>query len=67
MPKSLFNEVACLRPATFLKKRLVFLCEFSEISKNTFSYSTLLVATSAVTIEIFRKKVRSKSSFLVKT
>ena len=34
-----FNKVAGLRPATLLKKRLrhrVFLCECSEIFKNTF-------------------------------
>ena len=37
-----------LSSATFLKKRLylaqVFSCEFSEISKNIFSYKTPLVA-----------------------
>ena len=43
-----FNKVAGLRPATLLKKTLaqVFSCEFSEISKNNFSYRTPPVAAS---------------------
>ena len=44
-----FNEVAGPRPATLLKKETlvqVFACEFREISKNTFSYRTPLVAAS---------------------
>ena len=37
-----FNNVAGLRPATLLKKRLtqVFSCEFCEISENTFFKNT---------------------------
>ena len=43
-----FNKVAGLRPATLFKKTLaqVFSCEFSEISKNNFSYRTPPVAAS---------------------
>ena len=43
------NKVAGLRQAlTLLEKTLaqVFLCEFYEISKNTFCHRTTLVATS---------------------
>ena len=49
--KIFFNEVACLRPATLLKKSMaqVFSCEFCKISKNTFFYKTPLVAASAHT------------------
>ena len=41
----------CLRPATSLKKRLwhrLFFCEFSKISKNTFSYRTPPVAAAVI-------------------
>ena len=45
----LFNKVSGLRPATLLKKETlaqVFSCEFCEISKDTFSCRTALVAAS---------------------
>ena len=38
-PKSFFNKVASLKPATLFKKKILtelFSCEFCEISKNTF-------------------------------
>ena len=41
-----FNKLASLGPATLLKKRQLFSCEFCEISKNTFSYRTHPVAAS---------------------
>ena len=44
-----FNKIAGLRPATLAKKETltqVLSCEFCEISKNTFSYRTPLVAAS---------------------
>ena len=44
-----FIKVACLRPATLLKKETlsqVFSCEFCETSKDTFSYRTPPVAAS---------------------
>ena len=50
MPEALFNAVAGLRPATFLKKRLWHKCfplNFAKISINTYSYRTPLVAASA--------------------
>ena len=46
---SLFNKVAGLSPETLFKKETlaqVFSCEFCEISTNTFSYRTPLVAAS---------------------
>ena len=48
--QSLFFNEAC----NFVKKEVlaqVFSCEFSEISKNNFSYRTPLVAASGVQIE----------------
>ena len=44
-----FNKVAGLRSANLLKMSLWhrFSCEFCEISKNTFSYRSPLVAVSA--------------------
>ena len=48
-----FNKVAGLRPeaSNFTKEEavaFVFSCEFCEISKNTFSYRTAVVATSVI-------------------
>ena len=51
MPRSLFNKVARLRPATLLKRDSgtgVF-CEFCEIFKNTFFHRIPLVAISVFT------------------
>ena len=45
----IFNKVSGLRPAALLKKETmvqVFSCQFCEISKDTFSYRTPLVAAS---------------------
>ena len=48
--RSLFlNKIAGLRPATLFKNRLwhrCFFCDFCEVSNNTFSYRTPLVAVS---------------------
>ena len=43
-----FNKVADLRPFFIKKETLaqIFSCEFCEISRNTFSYRTPLVAAS---------------------
>ena len=44
-----FNKVADLEVCDFIKKEIlvqVFSCEFCQISKNTFSYRTPLVAAS---------------------
>ena len=48
VPESLLNKVACLTPATLLKKTLaqVFSCEFCEISKNTFFTEQLRTSAS---------------------
>ena len=48
----LFNKIACLRPATLLKKRLAqtFSCEFCEISKNTFFHRIPQVAASEICV-----------------
>ena len=43
MPESLFNKVAGLRPANFIKKETlaqVLSCEFCETFKNTFLQNT---------------------------
>ena len=62
------QENTCgLRPATLLKKKTlaqVFSCKFCEISKNTFSYGTPLVAASeyffdTVSNQTSEKKVKS--------
>ena len=55
---SFLNKVACLRPATLLKKETlaqVSSCEFYEISKNTFSYRAPLVAASDYAFSISSK------------
>ena len=57
-----FNKVADLRPATLIKKETlarVFSCESCEISKNTFSCRTRLVAAS----ELIRKRFSISINF----
>ena len=49
MPESLFNNKVADLTCNFIKKETlaqVFSCEFCEISENTFSYRTSLVAAS---------------------
>ena len=50
-----FNKITGMRPAALLKKPLaqVFSYEFCGISKNTFSYRTLLVAASQHSLRMF--------------
>ena len=49
MPESLFNNKVADLTCNFIKKETLaqmFSCEFCEISENTFSYRTSLVAAS---------------------
>ena len=49
MPESLFNNKVADLTCNFIKRETlaqVFSCEFCEISENTFSYRTSLVAAS---------------------
>ena len=48
VPSLFFGKVATLRPATLLKKRHVFFCEFFEISKNAFFTEHLWATASEV-------------------
>ena len=48
------------RPATFLKKRQVFSCEFCEIYKNTLFYGTPPWAASDAERERERKRKRER-------
>ena len=69
------NERKKLRPATLLKKRLWHRCfplkfrEICEISKNTFSYRTPLVAASIRTLQSLMgiKHTKVKRSVTFKT
>ena len=57
--KSFFlNKVAGLRPAILLKMRI---CEFCEISKNTFSNRTPPVAVSELNISRTKKAFKDKA------
>ena len=52
----IFNKVACVRPATLIKKRLWHKCfpvNFAKTSKNTFSYRTPAVAPSENVLNLF--------------
>ena len=51
-----FNKGAVLRPATLLKKRLWYSCEFCEIFKNTFFTEHLQTTASVAAKNIYDEK-----------
>ena len=60
----LFNKIACIRLATFLKKRLwhscLFFCSFLEIFKNSLFYKTPRLAASVFYLNQFKPYVKVK-------